>query len=156
MNRLSFRTDGNQDEFSWGRNKSLVTGKTTIYQVKVPEYSGILPKEKKSQNKERIGPIMTRTLGTSRSVQEELIASFESILPGVVDKVLERNAWVECANKSSLNDRLIILAKRAPIDVLTSLTPDEMERRVEKILALEFAISAFGELSVEQRKILEE
>ena len=103
-----------------------------------------------------VGSFMIGTSGTSKSVRDEMITSFESILPGVLDNLLTRDTRFRCLDKSSLNERLTILAKRASLDVLTSLTPDEIERRVEKILALEFAISAFSELSPEQMNILEE
>lgn len=105
---------------------------------------------------ENAGTFMIGTSGTSKSVREEMITSFESILPAVLDKLLIRNTGFRCANKSLLNERLVILAKRASLDVLKSLTPDEIERRVEKILAVEFAISTFSDLSPEQKKILEE
>jgi len=96
------------------------------------------------------------TSGTSKSVREELMTSLESNLPRVVDKLLEINTEFECVDKSRLNDRLIAFAKRSPIDVLKSLTSDELKRRIEKILILESAISAFKDLTPEQRKILDE
>jgi hypothetical protein len=156
MNRLSFRSDGNRDEFSWGLNKSREVGIAKIYRANTPEYSVILPKRKDPQNKERIGSIMIRTLGTSRSIQEELIASFESILPRVVDNLLAKNTELGYVNKSQLNDRLISFAKRSSMDVLKSLTPEELERRIEKILILESTISVFRELTPDQRKIIDE
>jgi hypothetical protein len=103
-----------------------------------------------------IEPVMIGTSGTSKSVREELITSLESRLPGVVDKLLTINIELGCVDKSQLNDRLITFAKRSSLGVLNSLTPDELERRVERILVLESAISAFKELTPDQRKILDE
>jgi len=114
------------------------------------------PKNKFRTATDEIGmPLMISTSGTSKTSRDEAIMSFESILPSVLDN-LKANRGGECIDSSMLNERLLFLAKKAPSDILASLTIGEIERRVERILALENAISAFDELSPEQKKTLDE
>ncbi len=73
-------------------------------------------------------------------------------LPKMMDEIIECNLDLGHIDMANLNKKMMMIVSKTPYEILSTLNENrgELKRRIEKIMLIESAVSAFGELSPEQ------
>lgn len=99
---------------------------------------------------------MNRTSDTPEFGVKECIISISRNLPSIVDGLVARNPDFAYIDKRDLNKKLNRIINNLPSEILMSISRDDLESRIEKIMILESMVSAFSDLTPAQKKQLDE
>jgi len=94
--------------------------------------------------------------GTTRSARDERIASMGKDLHDIVDSLISCNPNFADMDIKNLNKNLNIIINKTSLETLNKIGKDELRERVEKIMLLESMVSAFKDLTPDQKKQLDE
>jgi hypothetical protein len=101
---------------------------------------------------------MSAMAGITELPREVYITSIGWVLPEMIDEIIACNLDFVLMDITDLNKKIMIILSKASYKVLRTLNMnrEELKRRVEKIMLIESAVSAFKDMAPEQAKKLDE